>query len=121
MFSPAVKLDAFVVMPNHVHGVIILDGVVGAPFMAPAGKVGGSDTGAMNRAPTLGEIIRAFKARSSRLIREKGWCSFKWQRGYYEHVVRDEGDLNNIREYIVNNPLQWALDEENPVIAGKTL
>jgi len=37
-----------------------------------------------------------------------------WQRNYYEHVIRDEADLNKIREYILNNPLQWALDEENP-------
>ncbi len=69
----------------------------------------------MNRAPTLGEIVRSFKAIATRGLRQAGHSSFAWQRNYYEHIIRDEASLNRIREYIVNNPPQWALDRENPV------
>lgn len=99
----SVSLDEFVIMPNHLHGIIH----VGAPFMAPA------EPGAINRALTLGEMVRTFKAASTRTIRRSG-TSFQWQRNYYEHVIRNENELARVREYIVNNPAQWALDRENP-------
>jgi hypothetical protein len=68
----------------------------------------------MNRAPTgLGEIVRSFKAVATRRIRQAGVSAFAWQRNYYEHIIRDEESLNRIREYIANNPLQWAFDREN--------
>jgi hypothetical protein len=116
-------LDEFVVMPNHMHGIII----VGAPFMAPYGpgavnpgavNQGAVNPGAINRAPTLGEIVRSFKALATRRIRQAGVTAFAWQRNYYEHIIRDEESLNRIREYIRNNPLQWALDRENPDYIG---
>jgi len=97
------ELDAFIVMPNHVHGIII----VGAQFIAPTG-------GAINHAPTLGKIIRTFKASATYRIRQKYNPHFAWQRNYYEHIVRDEDSLNRIREYIVTNPQRWHLDRENP-------
>jgi hypothetical protein len=83
-----------------------------------------TDVGAgLRPAPTivnrygLPEIIRAFKAFSSRRINElRGTPGIPiWQRNYYEHVIRDEEDLNQIREYIINNPLKWDLDGENPM------
>ena len=111
---PHLELDEFVVMPNHMHGIII----VGAPFMAPYGP-GAVNQGAINRAPTgLGEIVRSFKALAARRIRQAGVTAFAWQRNYYEHIIRDEEPLNRIREYIVNNPLQWALERENPDFIG---
>ncbi|CBL45870.1 Hypothetical protein HDN1F_22870 [gamma proteobacterium HdN1] len=103
-----VDVDAFVVMPNHVHGVVVITNPVGAQFNAP------NTQGAMNRAPTLGEIVRAFKARSTRNIRLREPGASVWQRNYYEHIIRSEESLTRIREYIINNPLQWALDRENP-------
>jgi REP element-mobilizing transposase RayT len=111
---PHLELDEFVVMPNHMHGIII----VGAPFMAPYGScamnLGAINPGAINRAPTgLGEIVRSFKAVATRRIRQAGVSAFAWQRNYYEHIIRDEESLNRIREYIANNPLQWAFDREN--------
>jgi REP element-mobilizing transposase RayT len=112
---PNVALDEFVVMPNHVHGVVWIapDSHVGAPFMAPS-VMKGEMPGAMNRAPTLGQIVRAFKAVSTRQIRQSCNATFEWQRNYYEHIIRDERELNLIREYITNNPLQWEMDRENP-------
>ncbi len=115
---PSARLDVFVVMPNHIHGIII----VGAQFIAPADGFGTATTdpgarnpGAINRAPTtLGEIIRAYKAASTRFIRQAGTTEFAWQRNYYEHVVRNEESLDRIRRYIVENPAGWTTDRENP-------
>jgi putative transposase len=107
-------LDAFIVMPNHIHGIIL----VGAQFIAPhhseQNPVGVAPQGAMNRAPTLGEIVRTYKAVSTHLIRRTMKSDFAWQRNYYEHVIRDDQSLEHIRDYIVNNPARWADDEENP-------
>ena len=105
---PDVELDAFVVMPNHVHGIVVLNG--GAQFIAPH-----NNQGAINRTPTLGGIIRALKARCThRINQSRGAHGFQiWQRNYYEHVMRNESSLQEIREYIANNPAQWAFDREN--------
>ena len=93
----AVTLDGFIVMPNHVHGIIIL---------------GDTTSGA----PTLGAIIRAFKSisaiQSNRILNRSG-LPF-WQRNYYEHVIRDEDELNIIRQYICDNPRNWLDDPDNP-------
>lgn len=64
--------------------------------------------------PSVGEIVRVFKAASTRLIRQHAMHNFAWQRNYYEHIIRDENSLTRIREYIRNNPMQWALDPDNP-------
>lgn len=114
---PGIGPDEFVVMPNHVHGIILLGSAldVGAPLV-------GARTGAGTRpAPTLGSIVGAFKSLSTngyiRGVKEFGWPAFDgklWQRNYYEHIIRNEHELNSTREYIENNPLQWALDRENP-------
>lgn len=59
-------------------------------------------------------MVRTFKAVTTRQIRQHGFDTFAWQRNYYEHVIRNEASLQGVREYIQNNPLQWALDSENP-------
>ncbi|MGH7275158.1 MAG: transposase, partial [Nitrospiria bacterium] len=64
--------------------------------------------------PTLGEIIRTFKAVSARQIRENNQLVFPWQRNYYEHIIRNDHELNRIRQYIRDNPLNWETDKENP-------
>jgi len=75
----------------------------------------------MTGAPTLGEIVGWFKTMTTnayiRGVKECGWTPFPrrfWQRNYYEHIVRNEGELDRIRTYIASNPLRWALDRENP-------
>jgi REP element-mobilizing transposase RayT len=91
---PNVALDEFVIMPNHVHGILVIHDEGGRP---------------------LSEMVRGFKAFSTRELQSNGLTRTPvWQRGYYEHVVRDDDDLTAIREYIRNNPLKWELDEENP-------
>ncbi|MCL2779213.1 MAG: hypothetical protein FWD73_14555 [Polyangiaceae bacterium] len=68
----------------------------------------------MNRAPTLGDVIRAFKARVSIAIHRQTPSVRVWQRNFYEHIVRDDESLAYIRQYIRDNPSQWAMDRENP-------
>jgi REP element-mobilizing transposase RayT len=94
---PSIRLDAFVVMPNHVHGILL----VGAQFIAPSDsfEMGAPNQGAINRAPTLGEIVRSYKAASARLLRRSTTPDFAWQPNYYEHVIRDEESLIRIREF----------------------
>lgn len=102
-----IELDAFVVMPNHVHGIILLGDSVGAGFKpAPTG---------VKRLP-LSEVVRGFKTFSARRVIELRSTPGNrvWQRIYYEHIIRDEASLNPIRQYIISNPEQWALDHENP-------
>lgn len=118
-----IDLDEFVVMPNHIHGIIVLtDSTAVGAGLVPA-RDGPIDAGrATTRgAPTVGEVVGAFKSITTVLyirgVNQSGWPPFRgrvWQRNYYEHVIRDEASLHGIREYIVNNPLQWALDRENP-------
>jgi putative transposase len=113
---PQVGVDSFIVMPNHIHGIIL----VGAQFIAPSNAL--PDTfrkpgrEAINRAPTLGDILRAYKASSARLIRGSVNPGFAWQRNYYDHVIRDEDSLTRIRQYIIDNPAQWESDRENPAL-----
>ena len=103
---PTVSADAFMVMPNHVHDIIIINLASG---------------GAASGAPTLGEFIRAFKSIAAiainRLLGRVGQPL--WQRNYYEHIIRDDESLNRIREYIFTNPLIWHLDRENLQAQGQ--
>ncbi|MBI1976619.1 MAG: transposase [Candidatus Omnitrophica bacterium] len=130
---PNIKMDEFIVMPNHLHGVIVIvgkTGDVGAPLVGAlndvddrAGPRSCREAGTRQRAPikgapTVGEIIGAFKSLTTneyiRNVRINNWPSFNkqlWQRNFYEHVIRTESDLTSIREYIINNPSQWEDDE----------
>jgi len=106
---PQVRLDAFAIMPNHVHGIVALT-AVGARFIAP------SSTIAPHPAPTIGEIVRGFKARCTRAINQMRNTRGVpvWQRNYYEHIIRGEVDYNRIAEYISTNPQRWMSDTLHP-------
>jgi REP element-mobilizing transposase RayT len=82
-----VELDCWVVMPDHVHVIVVLDG--GRP---------------------LGEVVAAFKSGASREV-----GTSLWQRGYFDRVIRDEGELQRAREYIETNPTRWTLSRQSPV------
>ena len=120
-----VQVDAFVVMPNHVHGIIVLtddvDANVGAGVVG-ADAVGLGVGAGLKPAPTadvrrhgLPEVVRAFKTFSARRINElRGTPGVRvWQRNYYEHVIHNAAALERIRAYIETNPERWALDQEN--------
>lgn len=66
--------------------------------------------GAINRAAMVGEIVRVFKAATTRHIRVSGVANFEWQRNYHDHIIRGEKELHNNRQYIVDNPARWTKD-----------
>ncbi|MBI4333847.1 MAG: transposase [Chloroflexi bacterium] len=108
-----VLLDEWVVMPNHLHGILVITDrdagaspAAGASRSAPTGKI-----------KSLGSLIGAFKTVSTKHINKmrKTPGATIWQRNYYEHIVRDEDEMAKIREYIANNPARWGEDKYNPV------
>ena len=106
---PHVQLDVFVVMPNHIHGIIVL--------VDDGGGRGGSETHPYRhyRHHGLPEIMRALKSFSARRINALRGTPGQpvWQRSYYKHIIRDEGALRRIRNYILTNPLRWENDRDN--------
>jgi REP element-mobilizing transposase RayT len=138
-----VELDEFVIMPNHLHGIIILvksEALAKQDFSQSFSEVEGEALANLNDqqqqkfssqcfAPTgetikingakpqsLAAIIQNYKSVSTRQVNRinKAKGNVIWQRNYYEHIIRNEEALNNIRQYVVNNPINWAEDEENP-------
>ncbi len=105
---PEVTVDEFVVMPNHVHGGLFINDA-----MFP---VGGQHAGRLRAQPHLSVIMRSFKAAVTRELRVRdNWDSRPlWQPDYYDRIIRDELQLNRVREYIAHNPLAWQHDHENP-------
>lgn len=115
-----IELDAYVVMPNHFHAIVIIVGRVGASLVDAHNRAG------TRPVPTLGDIVGVFKSITTneyiRGVRQHGWAPFRdkfWQRNYYEHVIRNEDSLNRIREYIQTNQQRWQLDRENPERQGE--
>ncbi|WP_210405626.1 transposase [Paludisphaera borealis] len=114
---PRVAPDVFVVMPNHLHGVLFLrDGDAPSAVGAPLVGARVSDDRI-----TVGDVVGAFKSLTTleygRGVKTLGWPRFVgalWQRNYHEHVIRDEVSLERIHDYILDNPRRWAFDRENP-------
>jgi putative transposase len=122
---PNVEIDTFVVMSNHFHGILIITDKckttkyytntvhnvrrgdpMGRPYIRPHGPTPDS----------IGTIIGQFKSVVTKRINKlRGTPGARlWQRNYYEHVIRNEMDLNDIRQYILDNPVKWDMDENNP-------
>ena len=126
-----VELDVFTVMPNHFHAVFLIQDNVGAHCMRPesaamATILPTNDNRAHIGAPlrrqsgSIGSVLAGFKSATTKqinILRNNPGCPV-WQRNYYERVVRNENELSRAREYIVNNPMKWELDKENPINAG---
>ena len=107
-----IELDEWIVMPNHIHGIIIITDV-GAHGRAPLQH----DNTVLHREPrSLSSFIAGFKSATTKRINQtRGTPGVQlWQRNYYEHVIRNEESLNEIRQYISGNPKRWAEDEDNP-------
>lgn len=101
---PTVQLDGFVIMPNHIHGVIEITVRV-----------------TLRGYPNLGDVVDWYETMTTNAyingVKNNQWGPFKerfWQRNYYEHVIRDGDDLNRVRQYIIDNPIKWDEDENNP-------
>lgn len=128
-----VTLDEFSIMPNHLHGIVFITDGSGprhnttgeaAPYGRPPDAPTNMDRGGRHLpTPTsrpasrsLGALINGYKAAVTRTVRSmRGTsCLSLWQRNYYEHVIRNDHDLDRIRQYIRDNPARCALDHENP-------
>ena len=120
-----VSLDEYVIMPNHLHGIIAIQSVGATLAVAKKSNCESKRTGArpvptVPTQSTLGNIVGSFKSlcvhdwlKHLKQNNISGIGKF-WQRNYYERIIRNEKELNKIREYISNNPLKWSLDKENP-------
>ena len=142
-----VRLDRFRVMPNHLHGILVIigtgmdmvtkfgiglddldidnadanEGIVRVRTRTQGGHVGPP----LQTRTTLGGVIQWYKTMTTneyiRGVKELGWTRFNgklWQRDYFDHIVRNAESLDRIREYIRDNPIRWSLDHENPDRAG---
>lgn len=112
--------DEFVIMPNHVHGIIIITDKTDPGDTSKTDRRGVSQYAPTIRfrspSQTIGSIIRGFKSTATKqinILRKTPHLPI-WQRNYYEHIIRGEGELNRIRQYIIDNSLNWASDKENP-------
>ncbi len=137
---PNVEIGAFIIMPNHVHGILIITddrrGAVPAPSNEPNlnsmekswkhGKIIQQDVPSQlgretlplhHHRRTLGQIVAYFKYQSTKEMNAldgSGVITKFWQRNYYEHIIRNEREMDNIWRYIEANPSAWEDDEENP-------
>lgn len=133
---PGVETGAFVIMPNHVHGIIIIHdrrGAVPAPFVSggenqggnvlnnkeQGGETLGGETPPLpTKKPTLGQIVAYFKYQSTKEINAlagAGVVTKLWQRNYFERIIRNAREMDAIWRYIEANPANWAQDKDNPV------
>ena len=134
---PNVELGAFVIMPNHVHGIIFIIDNRRGEVISPrdyqnnniqdeyvdennnqgGGQQQGGETPPLPRR-TLGQIVAYFKYQSTKemnKIEAENSITKFWQRSYYEHIIRNEKELQQKTDYIMDNPSQWDEDDENPI------
>lgn len=107
---PNIDLDEFVIMPNHIHGILIIR------YPVETSRRDVSTTNKFQLKPnSLGSIIGQFKSIVTKRINHELNIPFHWQSRYYDHIIRTEHEFYSIREYIRYNPLKWEEDEENPI------
>lgn len=111
-FYPGFSLNTHITMPNHIHAIITIQN--------NQLSINGQAQGTVPTQLSLSDIVHRFKTMSTRKyvdgVKNKGWLPFNkkiWQRSFYYHIIRNEASLHKIREYIINNPVSWAEDEEN--------
>ena len=111
---PDTDIDEFIVMPNHIHGIVIVCGENNSTRDAYMRPLQAKRQNIDRTKMYLSKIIQGFKSSVTRTVRKR-WDkhTFGWQRSYYDHIIRNEEKLNRIREYIRNNPLKWEFDQYN--------
>ena len=111
-------VDTYVVMPNHVHGIIIIDKPIDIAISRPKQiKADITENEFMSqispKAGSLGSIIRSYKSAVTRWCRRNQHAYFAWQERFYESIIRADDSIDRIRQYIINNPVKWEQDKNN--------
>ncbi len=115
-----VTLDVWVVMPNHMHGILVFDDCTGEAMPLGRGEAMPRPYAAGAPAGSLGVVVGAYKSAVTKrinIVRDTPG-GVVWQRNYYEHIIRNERALQTIQAYIINNPARWAVDRYNPAATG---
>jgi len=114
-----VDLDLYVIMPNHIHGIIIINGTevethrVRLEKSKEITKEDAFDASLRLVKNCLSDIVRGFKSAVTKSAREYGYDNFHWQTRFYDRIIRNEKELFNIRKYIEQNPLKWELEKDD--------
>ncbi len=118
-----IDLDCFIIMPNHIHGIIIINESV-----ETTGSVVSNEKNYQNKRKneavnaivsttlqpgSLGSVMGQFKSVCTKRIHMSGCENFAWQKGFYDRIIRNEKELYNIRKYIINNPIKWYYEKNN--------
>ena len=140
---PCVSIDSWVVMPNHVHVIVVIHpnnpvnaerwfGIVGDTVGAPVDDTVGAPVETHRRCVstqvniyiplfrrrpyTLGSIVAQIKSLSTKRIHTMGYTDFAWQPNYHDHIIRTHDEWQRIRQYIIDNPMNWDRDRNNPTM-----
>jgi len=111
---PSVKIETYVVMPNHLHGILTIDSNWRGENCRD-NTVAATESFGRPTHRSIPTIVRSFKAAASKRSRESGLVGGEsiWQRGYYEHVIRNSAEYVEVTNYILLNPARWSVDEDN--------
>ncbi|APC91404.1 MULTISPECIES: transposase [Francisella] len=121
-FYDSAFLDEFVVMPNHIHAILIIENDIVNVGTEHCSVLSNTDKESMtarcavttNKKINLSQIIKSYKNVCTKNIKNNlGFKNFQWQRSFYDHIIRNKQSLIKIREYIQNNPAKWHLDKYN--------
>ncbi|MBI1937605.1 MAG: hypothetical protein HYS25_05720 [Ignavibacteriales bacterium] len=116
-----VNLDYYVIMPNHLHGIIIINGSevethrVRLPNEERINGRDAFDASLRIVKNCLSDIIRGFKSAATKRIKKSGRNNFAWQSRFYDRIIRNENESYAIRNYIEENPLKWEIDKDEGV------
>lgn len=114
---PDVELDEYIVMPNHVHGIIVIgkndDMCVGNKNFCSLQDDKTEINWQTKWSKSVSSIIKGFKIGVTKWCRQNNYKQFVWQKSFYDHIIRNEESLNKIREYIIYNPAKWSEDRNN--------
>ncbi|AFZ04451.1 transposase [Calothrix sp. PCC 6303] len=107
------NIDSFVIMPNHVHGIIIIDKLDNDNIVHSRNVPDESNQFGGLKPGSLQTIIHSYKSSVTRWCGKNGYENFRWQPRFYENIIRADSSLDNVRKYINNNPIKWEYDKDN--------
>ncbi|MBW4597342.1 MAG: transposase [Brasilonema angustatum HA4187-MV1] len=113
-------IDTYVIMPNHMHGIVVIERSECRTFGCNVSTnfnqsdISKAASEISPKAGTLSVILRSYKSAVTKWCRMNGYPEFAWQQRFYEHIIRADGSLDQIREYILYNSVKWEHDKNNP-------